>query len=316
MSFPYRNQPWTTLYTSYSVVSILFLRLPFWIVVSALPSLRPRRSWSMGRTIVVHALPAVVAAMYEVGFSPAKHPEAYDSQPGFVWVDGIPPDMVRPSGETGSDGRYGQPAADGERVLYILHGGGHVSGSANPKLDSVPVTVPILDKAGGLISRAFAADKSVSGPANLLDVVAGYQYLVKDVGFEPKNIIVAGISSGGHLALDLVLYLAQANFPALALPAGLLLMSPTLDWARTHDTSPSCSMIRNRPADIVDPILRNGYTARALLGALPKSELATNPYLSPASLALPDPRGLFAGFPRTCITAGDAEQTLDPMRTL
>lgn len=379
MSFPFRNQPWTALYILYSVVSILVLRLPFWIIVSALPSSRPRRSWSMGRTVAVYALQAVVAAMYEIGFGPPKDPATYESQLGFVWVDGIAPDMVvgdvasaakvnnvSPtricgywSGKTGADGRHGQAAAAGERVLYMLHGTSLAtsfrveelisrnrwraccehwstffssisdimqSGSANPKLDSTPVTAPILDKTGGLVSRAFAAEYRLCSappfhaanpfPANLLDAVAGYQYLVKDVGFEPKNIVVAGISSGGHLALDLVLYLAQSKFPSLALPAGLLLMSPTLDWARTHDTSPACSMRRNRAADIVEPILSNGYTARALLGALPKSELATNAYLSPASLALPDPRGLFAGFPRTCITAGGAEQTLDPMRTV
>jgi len=193
-------------------------------------------------------------------------------------------------------------------------------------LESASVTAPILDTAKSLISRAFAVEYRLCSaspfqqanpfPANLLDAVAGYQYLVKDIGFEPKNIIVAGVSSGGHLALDLVLYLKQSNFPSLPQPGGLLLMSPTVDWARTHDSSPSCSMVRNRSADIVDPILSTGYTSRALLGALPETELATNPYLSPASLSLSNSNGLFAGFPPTCITAGDAEQTLDPMKTL
>ncbi|KAJ6579491.1 alpha/beta-hydrolase [Mycena vulgaris] len=346
-SFPFRNQPLTALYILYSVISILTIRLPVWIALSVFPSLRPRRSWPMGRTIAVHGLQAVVAAMYRIGFSPPTDLGAkFKSQPGFAWVEGISPDMVvgdvasaaklnkvAPaticgywSRKTGPECRYDQAASVGEKVLYILHGGGHVSGSANPKLDSAPVTAPILDKANGLISRAFAAEYRLCSalpfqpanpfPANLLDVVAGYNYLINDVGFDPKNIIVAGVSSGGHLALDLVLYLKQSNLPSLPIPGGLLLMSPTVDWARTHDSGPSCSMARNRSADIVDPILSNGYTARALLGALPEIELATNPYLSPASLALPNPGGLFTGFPPTCITAGDAEQTLDPMRTL
>ncbi|KAJ6561049.1 alpha/beta-hydrolase [Mycena vulgaris] len=345
-AFPFRNQPLTALYISYSVISILIIRLPVWIVLSVFPSLRPRRSWPMGRTIAVHGLQAVVAAMYRIGFSPPKDPEAFKSQPGFAWVEGISSDMVvgdvadaaklnkvSPaticgywSGKTGPDGQHGQAASVGEKVLYILHGGGHVSGSANPKLDSAPVTAPILDKANGLISRAFAADFRLCSalpfqptnpfPANLLDAIAGYKYLIDDIGFDAKNIIVAGVSSGGHLALDLVLYLKQSNLPSLPIPGGLLLMSPTLDWAGTHDSDPSCSMARNRSADIVDPILTTGYTARALLGALPEIELATNPYLSPASLSLSNPGGLFTGFPPTCITAGDAEQTLDPMKTL
>ncbi|KAJ7162238.1 alpha/beta-hydrolase [Mycena filopes] len=346
MAFPFRNQPLTSLYVLYTAISIVFLRLPFWVIISAFPSLRPRRAWSMGRTVAVYGLQAVVDAMYKIGFSPSKDPETFESQPGFAWVNGIDPDMVvgdlastaklnnvSPaticgywSGKTGADGRLGRIASAGERVLYILHGGGHVSGAANPKSDNAPVTAPILDKAGGFISRAFAVEYRLCSaapfqasnpfPANLLDVIAGYRYLVHDVGFEPKNIVVAGVSSGGHLALDLVLYLTQSNLPSLHPPAGLLLMSPTVDWARTHDTHPSCSMIRNRSADIVDPILSNGYTARALLGVLPETELATNMYLSPASLSLSNPHGLFAGFPPTCITAGDAEQTLDPMKTL
>ncbi|KAJ7631967.1 alpha/beta-hydrolase [Mycena polygramma] len=346
MAFPFRNQPLTSLYVLYTAVSIIFLRLPFWVVISAFPSLRPRRTWSMGRTIAVYGLQAVVDAMYKIGFAPSKDPEAFKSQPGFACVNGIDLDMVvghvasaaklnnmSPaticgywSGKTGAESTDGHPASAQERVLYVLHGGGHVSGAANPKSDNAPVTAPILDNAGGLINRAFAVEYRLCSaapfqaanpfPANLLDVLAGYRYLVNDIGFEPKNIVVAGVSSGGHLAFDLVLYLTQSNFPSLPAPGGLLLMSPTVDWARTHDKHPSCSMIRNRSADIVDPILSNGYTARALLGALPETELATNPYLSPASLALTNPRGLFAGFPPTCITAGDAEQTLDPMKTL
>jgi acetyl esterase/lipase len=67
--------------------------------------------------------------------------------------------------------------------------------------------------------------------------------------------------------------------------------------------------------DVVWPILQGGYSARALLGALPLSDLATDPYLSPASLALASPRGLFTGFPPTCIVTGEAEQTLGPMQT-
>ncbi|KAJ7438440.1 alpha/beta-hydrolase [Mycena latifolia] len=285
----------------------------------------------MGRTIAVRGLQAVVDAMYKIGFSPLNDLEAFQLQPGFAWVNGIDPDMmvgdvasatklnkVSPakicgywSGKTGPDGQYGQAAMAGEKVLYMLYGGGHVSGSANPKSDNVP---SVRCGVPALLASPFKAANLF--PANLLDDIAGYRYLVNEIGFKPKNVIVAGVSSGGHLALDLVLYLTQSNLPSLPLPAGLLLMSPTLDWARTHDSSPSCSMIRNRSADIVHPILSNGYTARALLGDLPETDLATNPYLSPASLSLPNPRGLFAGFPPTCITAGDAEQTLDPMKTL
>jgi len=50
--------------------------------------------------------------------------------------------------------------------------------------------------------------------------------------------------------------------------------------------------------------------------SFPSPPPPADPYLFPASLSLSNSRGLLAGFPPTCITAGDAEQTLDAMKTL
>ena len=58
-----------------------------------------------------------------------------------------------------------------------------------------------------------------------------------------------------------------------------------------------------------------GYTASALLGSLPDSDAFTNAWISPASKQISSPSGLFAGFPSTCIVAGEAEIALDSMRT-
>ncbi|KAJ6469010.1 hypothetical protein C8R47DRAFT_800315 [Mycena vitilis] len=185
MTFPFKKQPLTGLYMLYTAVSIIFLRLPFWVIISAFPSLRPRRTWSMGRTIAVYGLQAVVDAMCKIGFSPTQDPEAFKLQPGFAWVNGIDPDMVvgpvasaaklnsvSPvticgywSGKIGAESVDGRPASAGERVLYVLHGGGHVSRAANPKSDNAPVTAPILDNAGGLISRAWSIDFVLQRPS-------------------------------------------------------------------------------------------------------------------------------------------------------
>lgn len=88
-----------------------------------------------------------------------------------------------------------------------------------------------------------------------------------------------------------------------------------MDWANTHLDTEFSTMDVNEPTDFVRDILTNGYSAASIRGRLPATELASNSWLSPASLMLKQDKGLFAGFPPTFILAGGAEQTVDGMRT-
>jgi acetyl esterase/lipase len=95
-----------------------------------------------------------------------------------------------------------------------------------------------------------------------------------------------------------------------------LLLSPTVDWAVTH-VGPSSSSESNTRSDCVHEVFTSGYTGRALLGSLPRDQLATNAWISPGSSQLSgDTKGLFVGLPTTRIVSGGAEMTLDPTRTL
>jgi len=47
--------------------------------------------------------------------------------------------------------------------------------------------------------------------------------LIEDLHIPPQNIVVAGDSAGGGLALALLMYLRDNDYP---LPAGAILMSP------------------------------------------------------------------------------------------
>jgi acetyl esterase/lipase len=185
----------------------------------------------------------------------------------------------------------------------------------------------VLEHCSGLVDRAFCIDYRLASappfasanpfPVPLIDALSGYNYLIKTLGFQPQDIIVSGDSSGGNIAVALARYLIQANIPLLAVPRALFLMSPTADWACTHDNgSASSSMVRNSKSDAVGVILQCGYSANALLGSLPKSDLSTNAWLAPASLKIAQPKGLFCGMPPICMITGGAEQTLDPMITL
>ena len=89
-------------------------------------------------------------------------------------------------------------------------------------------------------------------PACLVDAIAGYRYLVEDVGFAPENIILAGDSAGGGLAFGLAYYLhkhrdtlSEVSKIRLDNAGGIILISPTADWTRAGDLSPGHSMFRN-----------------------------------------------------------------------
>lgn len=111
-------------------------------------------------------------------------------------------------------------------------------------------------------------------PAALLDGLAVVYYLIYEVGFHPRNILLSGDSAGGNLALGLTRYLRDAPPPVsrsrgsvhkstvgLGLdevisltPGGLVLLSPWCDVASTHipeRAGPNCSFVRNAGTDVV-----------------------------------------------------------------
>jgi acetyl esterase/lipase len=171
-------------------------------------------------------------------------------------------------------------------------------------------------------------------PAAVLDSLAGYNYLVHTVGFQPQHIFICGDSAGrfyrvfsrantdhdhlegGNLAIALIRYLAQNTFSVLSLPVprGLILVSPTVEWGITHNATNS-SWRLNRGSDFSGPFFR-GYTLRSLLGNLPVDFAFKSPWISPASPSLsPYDENLFKGFPTTFIMAGEAEIALDSIET-
>lgn len=153
-------------------------------------------------------------------------------------------------------------------------------------------------------------------PASLIDAIAGYRYLVNDIGVNPNNIIISGDSSGGNLAHSLVRYIFNVDGHGLRPAGGLLLISPTVDWAGTHDGYPDSSFTKHTRSDFVHSIFTSRYTYRALQGRLPDDEVATNSWISPASLRIKDTYGVFTRFPKTLIIVGGVEMTLDAVRTL
>ncbi|TCD71002.1 hypothetical protein EIP91_000500 [Steccherinum ochraceum] len=349
--FEFTRQPLKTLYIIYAVLSVV-VRLPIWTIRALLPRYRPRKNWSLGRTLLVWTIDVIVASWFRVGF-PDETPKGSPDVTGYVEVEPITEeelaavehikDMAKKNGvelerafgywhgKKSPEGRFGAAAEAGERVMYYFHGGGYAMGTAGtqPSLVTSPYTVCIPERSPSIFQRSFGIEYRLSAalplkpsnpyPAALLDAIAGYKYLVCDLGFEPKNIILCGDSAGGHLALALTKYLLVANIPELQTPGGMILCSPTSDWGRTHlDGNPKSSATAHRNSDYVNTIMTNGYTGRCLTGNLPLETLSTDPWFSPASLKLKksDYAGWFKGFPPTYINCGGAEQGRDDKVTL
>lgn len=232
--------------------------------------------------------------------------------------------------QSGTNLPAGAPAKPGEKVLYTLHGGGYVGHSAHPRDGCSEIPRGILKHTSPSLVRALAVEYRLtrpspvnpnnSFPAALLDAIAGYNYLVNEVGFAPENIVVHGESAGGNLALALTRYLVEnqgrADVTIPPPPGCLILLSPWVDLGPAPE-DPMSSLHANIPSDFINmatPNTRvvNGY----IFGPLGESAGVSNRFISPASTAPSMEPISFVGFPRTLIFCGGAEVLRDQIHVL
>ena len=193
-------------------------------------------------------------------------------------------------------------------------------GSAHPDAPTANLSQGILTHSH-TINRVLAVDYRLSAarpdpPANpfptaVLESLAAYQYLVKDLGFDPKNIVVVGDSAGGNIAFSLVRHLVESSFPDLPAPGRLVACSAWLDISQSHK-GPDAALVKNRQYDILG--IGPEYPRAAYLGSLDPEEGRTNRYISPVSSHFDQTEGMFKGFPRTYVSAGGLEVLLDDSR--
>lgn len=180
---------------------------------------------------------------------------------------------------------------DDRFVLLQLHGGGYVAGMRNAYRNFAK---EYSDLGGGI--RVLTPDYRIAPehtfPAALEDALAAYDWL-KGRGWNADEIIIAGDSAGGGLALALCLYLKMQN---RKMPAGIIAMSPWTDmtaeadsYARNYHNDPNFGNTR-------DSLL---YNREYAAGNDPH-----NPFLSPLF-------GDYHGFPPMLIQVGGYEMLLD-----
>jgi acetyl esterase/lipase len=217
------------------------------------------------------------------------------STPGWlVWLHSLGA-KIEPI-ESSVKGEWVSPrgGATSEVVVYYLHGGGYISGSAK---SCRPITVTL---ARHLQARVFGLDYRLAPehhfPAGLEDAVAGYRWLIAS-GIDPGSIAVVGDSAGGGMTLALTLRLREAGEP---LPRCLACLSPWTDM-----TSTSESLAANAECDAMFVAEDIERFAKAYLGDQSRRDPLASPLLAD-----------FTGLPPVLIQVGADEILLDDARVL
>lgn len=167
-------------------------------------------------------------------------------------------------------------------VLLYCHGGGYNTGSL--KYARSITNKLAASTSMDVLSFDYRLAPENPYPAALNDAVKVWDYLMY-LGYGARDVILAGDSAGGNLALVLTLKLKEQR---RILPRGLVLFSPWTDLTRSGSSHKSRSGI--------DPILTEEYLSRAIQDYAADADLQ-DPFLSPLY-------GDFHDFPPTLIQAG------------
>ena len=205
----------------------------------------------------------------------------------------------------------GSPLLPGEKLIYHFHGGAYIRFSASPD-DVVSILSRSLLERCKPVRRVFSLEYRLSRaspdpvespfPAALLDALAGYQYLVGTLGFDPQNIIIVGDSAGGNLAHALTRYLVEHPELELLPPGAVLLLSPWIDLSDSHEETATVQLDYIGGRKCATAV----YARGAFFGPLGEG-ISLSRYLSPGSIHPRAELAPFIGWPRTMVVNGDAE---------
>ena len=182
------------------------------------------------------------------------------------------------------------PFGEGREVILQLHGGGYIGRIRNAYRDFA-VLYSKLTKDRAVLSVDYRVAPEHVFPAALLDALDAYEWLLKN-GYREDQIIVAGDSAGGGLALALCLCLKENG---RALPCGIVAMSP---WTDMTASGPSYEENFEN-----DPLFGGTEDSMIYNREYAAGEDLTNPYLSPLF-------GEYEGFPPMLIQVGSYEMLL------
>jgi epsilon-lactone hydrolase len=133
-------------------------------------------------------------------------------------IGGVPVHVVTPEG---------MPAANSDKVLMNLHGGGF-NGDSGSYAESIPIAGYAQMKVVAVLYR-LAPEHPF--PASVDDAIAVYKELLKT--YKPDHIVIYGTSAGAILTAEVAVKLKQLSLP---MPAALGIFSTLDSFARMGDS--------------------------------------------------------------------------------
>lgn len=188
-----------------------------------------------------------------------------------VSADGVPCEWLIPEGSSPG------------RVLLYLHGGGFVYGVSSLHLSMVAALAQKMQMRALMVDYRLAPQHPF--PAPLDDCVTAYRWLLKE-GFGAHQLVIAGDSAGGQLAITTLMALRDAGGP---LPAAAACLSPVADLSNKG------ALFEQGYDPLLHPRASRVYQKSYVAGNDPK-----NPLISPVY-------GDWRGLPPLLIHAGDDE---------
>lgn len=182
------------------------------------------------------------------------------------------------------------PQEDCGEVILQLHGGGYIGKMKNSYRDFA-VLYSQMPGYRKVLTIDYRVAPEHPYPAALQDALTAYQWLL-GVGYQGENIILAGDSAGGGLALALCMYLRDHEMP---IPKCMVLMSPWTDL-----TASGVSYTDNYEKD---PLFGNTKESMIYNGEYVADSDPEDPYISPMF-------GDFTGLPPMLFQAGSIEMLL------
>ncbi|UCC45032.1 MAG: alpha/beta hydrolase [Candidatus Zixiibacteriota bacterium] len=149
-----------------------------------------------------------------------------------------------------------------QRAVLYVHGGAYNIGSLNTHRD-IAARIAKASKMKTL-SIDYRLAPEHDHPAAVEDVVSAYRWLLEN-GYSPRNIVIAGDSAGGGLAVAALVSLRDAGEQ---LPAAAVCMSP---WTDLEGTGESITSLAHK-----DPFLTSDW-----LGVMAKNYVADDDPRSP-----------------------------------
>ena len=177
-----------------------------------------------------------------------------------------------------------------DHVILQLHGGGYMGAVRN----AYYVFAGLYNEVShgcNVLTPDYRVAPEHPYPAALEDAVASYQWLL-DKGYYGEQIIVAGDSAGGGLAMALCMYLKDHHMP---MPGGVVGMSP---WTDLTASGESYETNYER-----DPLFGNTKDSLIYVNDYAGDHDKMDCYISPLF-------GDFRGFPPMLIQVGSLEMLL------